>query len=203
MNPLTLFSFSLGAASLIGLLLAVLRDQRTPRALFKILCSAGFLLLALSLGLKTFFATWIFVGLSLSALGDVFLIFRSSKTFLFGLISFLLAHLAYILAFVQVATLSLWALALALSLAALWVRWLWPYLVGWRVPVLAYCLVIALMLFSALGVNNPVIRLGAILFVLSDVFVARQRFVAAGHLNPLVGLPLYYAGQYLLAWAIR
>ena len=70
-------------------------------------------------------------------------------------------------------------------------------------PVLVYCAVITLMLFTALGVNSPAIRLGAILFVLSDVFVARQRFVAPGHLNPLVGLPLYYAGQYLLAWALR
>jgi len=41
------------------------------------------------------------------------------------------------------------------------------------------------------------------LFYVSDIFVARQRFVARQHINRLVGLPLYYAGQFMIAFSIR
>ena len=34
-----------------------------------------------------------------------------------------------------------------------------------------------------------------------DLFVARQRFVAEAFINRLIGLPLYYAGQLLIAWS--
>ena len=33
----------------------------------------------------------------------------------------------------------------------------------------------------------------------SDIFVAEQRFVTEQALNRLLGLPLYYTGQFLLA----
>ena len=45
------------------------------------------------------------------------------------------------------------------------------------------------------------LRLGAVLFYLSDIMVARDRFVAPGFANRLVGLPLYFGGQLLLAWS--
>ena len=45
------------------------------------------------------------------------------------------------------------------------------------------------------------IPLGAALFIVSDVAVARQTFVQAAFANRLWGLPLYYGGQLLLAWA--
>jgi hypothetical protein len=44
--------------------------------------------------------------------------------------------------------------------------------------------------------------LGAILFYLSDLAVARHRFVKAEFLNRGIGLPLYYAGQVLIAMAV-
>jgi hypothetical protein len=40
---------------------------------------------------------------------------------------------------------------------------------------------------------------GAFSFYLSDIFVARQRFVTPSFFNRLAGLPLYYLGQFLLA----
>jgi hypothetical protein len=39
-------------------------------------------------------------------------------------------------------------------------------------------------------------------FYLSDLFVARQRFVAPAFANRLYGLPLYYLGQFLLAFSV-
>jgi hypothetical protein len=43
---------------------------------------------------------------------------------------------------------------------------------------------------------------GALSFYVSDVFVARQRFIKTEFLNRLVGLPLYYGGQFMLAFSV-
>src|SRR5512142_2547352 len=48
------------------------------------------------------------------------------------------------------------------------------------------------MLVLALGVANPLTRLGAALF---DLTVARDRFVRPGLATRVVGRPLYYTGQ--------
>jgi hypothetical protein len=39
-------------------------------------------------------------------------------------------------------------------------------------------------------------------FLLSDLFVARQRFVYQTFVNRLIGLPLYYQGQFQIASTI-
>jgi len=44
--------------------------------------------------------------------------------------------------------------------------------------------------------------LGAVLFYVSDICVARQAFVEKSYLNPLLGLPLYFGGQVLIAYSI-
>ena len=36
----------------------------------------------------------------------------------------------------------------------------------------------------------------------TDLFVARERFVVKSFTNKLVGLPLYYGGQFLLAFSV-
>ncbi|MCX8088291.1 MAG: lysoplasmalogenase [Meiothermus ruber] len=193
----------LGGLSLVGLLWAEWQSRRAARVLFKSLCSLGFLLFALGLGVEGWFAQLVLAGLVLSAVGDVLLLFGSSRAFLAGLGAFLLAHLAYLGAFVQVGTPSLGGLLLVLAMGYGWLRWLWPHLGGWKAPVLAYGVIISLMLWAGLGTARSEIWLGALLFYLSDLFVARQRFVVRQPLNPLLGLPLYYAAQYLLAWAAR
>ena len=43
---------------------------------------------------------------------------------------------------------------------------------------------------------------GALFFYISDIFVARNRFLKLEFFNRLIGLPLYYAGQFLLAFSI-
>jgi len=43
---------------------------------------------------------------------------------------------------------------------------------------------------------------GAILFYLSDLAVARHRFVHESFVNRVIGLPTYYLGQFLLALTI-
>ncbi|MBW2297136.1 MAG: lysoplasmalogenase, partial [Deltaproteobacteria bacterium] len=43
---------------------------------------------------------------------------------------------------------------------------------------------------------------GALSFYVSDLFVARDRFLKNESLNRLLGLPLYYGGQFLLAFSV-
>jgi uncharacterized membrane protein YhhN len=77
-------------------------------------------------------------------------------------------------------------------------------------PVVAYILVISAMLAAATNFGwvwrsaGPAAAMavsGALSFYLSDLFVARDRFVSTGIQNRYAGLPLYYAGQFLLAYS--
>ena len=73
-----------------------------------------------------------------------------------------------------------------------------------RGPVIAYLLAIGLMVSIAGGAAtfSPSLLVAALLFAVSDVLVARQRFVSPGIANRLVGLPLYYAAQVLFAMSV-
>lgn len=158
-----------------------------------------------------------FAGLVLAALvcclaGDILLAFEAPRAFLAGLVSFLLGHAIYAAAFFMTASIGGWTamatVGLILAGSIIW-RWLSPHLNGMAVPVLAYIVVISVMVVGALGITGnsnlpPAVRLGipcgAALFYLSDLFVARQRFVGNSPVNRWVGLPLYYAAQFLLAF---
>jgi uncharacterized membrane protein YhhN len=175
----------------------------------KTLASAGFLALALSLdATRTAYGQVVLAALVLCALGDVLLISRHARAaFLAGLGSFLLGHLAFAAAFlvrgVEPLAAAGAALALALFAAGAW-RWLGPHVRGgMRGPVLAYlvaiCAMTALAAGAALAADMPRLLLGALAFLVSDLFVARERFVTSGPANRLVGLPLYYTGVVLLA----
>ena len=43
---------------------------------------------------------------------------------------------------------------------------------------------------------------GAVLFFVSDLAVARDRFIARTFANKAWGLPLYFSGQLLIAWSL-
>jgi uncharacterized membrane protein YhhN len=133
------------------------------------------------------------------AAGDALLLSRRPRAFLAGIGAFLLTHVAYAVAFAPAARVSV-PLAAALALVALGViRWLWPHLGTFRLPVVVYAVAITAMLLLALGLHRSVVRLGAALFYLSDLAVARDRFVRHQLANRVVGLPLYDAAQVLLA----
>jgi YhhN family len=74
-----------------------------------------------------------------------------------------------------------------------------PHLAELRAPVVVYAAANSDMVLLAFGVASPLARLGAALFYASDLDVARDRFVQPCVANRVVGLPLYYAGQVLLA----
>ena len=176
--------------------------------LFKPLASLCFIALALHSGaLAGGYGRWLLAGLVLCMAGDVFLISHHRRAFLAGLGSFLAGHLLYIVAFGQLpiaATASLWGLPAVLVLTLFSLRWLWPHLSGtMQLPVLAYIAAISAMLLVAAGcwgtAAGPWILAGAWAFAISDLAVARNQFVRRSMANRCWGLPLYYAGQLILA----
>ena len=160
------------------------------------------------------FYIFILLGLIFCLGGDVFLAIPSEKTFLFGLVSFLLGHVFYIIAFVCISQIVAWAdygALVVLGVSAVVYLYLRPHLGKMVWSVLAYVVVISLMVIGAWAVfNNPnlpqsgrnMVLAGAILFYLSDLFVARDRFLKRDPANRFIGLPMYYDGQYLLAFSV-
>ncbi len=204
-------------ASLIALVLSERIGSRRGRYVSKPLASAAFIVTAIALGTAdaSSYGTWILVGLVLGAAGDVALMFEGERAFLAGLGSFLLGHVAYVIAFAAVTPLAAWATPLTLvplAGAGAVTYWLWPHLGKMRIPVLCYVTVITLMAIGALSAQTDaralldatharLLTAGALLFFASDVAVAREKFVAGGWLNRAWGLPAYYGGQLLLAWS--
>lgn len=182
------------------------------RAPLKVTASTGFIIVALGAGaLDDTYGRWILVGLGLSWIGDAALLGRSDRAFLVGLGAFLLGHLAYVTAFLSV-DLDVTTPGILFGLAWLAAisqvaRWLTPHVTGrMRAPVSAYITVISVMVVLAgpagVGRESLLVPLGALAFAVSDIAVARDRFVGGGVVNRLWGLPLYYAGQLLLALSV-
>jgi uncharacterized membrane protein YhhN len=199
-----------GAACVV-LVAALLLDHTATGAVAKLVASSAFVLLAVRGGARdSRYGRLILAGLALSWFGDAFLIGASRRWFLFGLTSFLLAHIAYITAFVVAGVDRRWAVAAAapVVLAAAGVLfWLQPYLpppLAW--PVRFYTAVISLMVIAAFGTRGagatPLIAIGASLFYLSDLSVAALRFTEPAMPTFTLGLPLYYGGQLCLAFSV-
>ena len=192
----------------VAWLLAAEHRGSPARNVAKPLASAGFLLVAVAgEAADTGFGRWVLVGLVLAAVGDVLLLGSRSAAFVGGLGAFLLAHVAYSVGFGVRGVAGAGVAAIPFGLLALVVlRWLDPHVSGsLRGPVVAYAIAISVM--GALAVATAAaewdwrLPAGALLFLASDVAVARNRFVTPGFQNKVWGLPAYYAGQLLLAWA--
>jgi uncharacterized membrane protein YhhN len=156
----------------------------------------------------------VLAGLLLCLGGDVFLALPQRRMFLYGLICFLLGHLFYILGFFYVARTNQWTWIGLVTVFVISFRvyvWLLPHLGAMKTPVLLYVIVITVMACGAWSVlGSPQLALpgrimlfaGALSFYFSDIFVARDRFIHKGFLNRLMGLPMYYIGQFLLAFSV-
>jgi uncharacterized membrane protein YhhN len=171
-------------------LVAAERTHHPARYVAKPVASAAFIVAGLHA------PPLILIGLVLGALGDVALLFE--RGFLPGLVAFLFGHLAYVAAFPPH---DAWLIPPALAgLGAL--AWLWPHLGKLRVPVIAYVAAIVAMVGGALATNHHILWIGSIAFFASDLSVARDKFVERAWMNRVWGLPAYYGGQLLIAWAI-
>jgi uncharacterized membrane protein YhhN len=157
---------------------------------------------------------WIEAGLALSLAGDVALMWPQG--FIPGLVAFLLAHLAYIVAFssgVGFARHKLPFVAYA-AVAAAVLSLLWPHVdSALRAPVLAYVVCLACMAAQALAwwllecpKPSPSLAAGAgraamggALFMVSDASLAIDKFMQPLPAAPLIVLSTYWIAQGLIA----
>jgi uncharacterized membrane protein YhhN len=140
------------------------------------------------------------VALVLSAAGDVFLML---DRFLPGLASFLLAHVAYVVAFALDGLDAGW-LGAGIAVAVVLVTAVGRPVVaavragddpGLAAPVAAYVGVISLMLLTAVGTGDPRAAIGAALFAGSDSLIAQERFVRRRPWQPLAIIVSYHVAQ--------
>ena len=194
-----------------ALLWAEFRHSQSARSVFKLVASTAFVAIALQLGApSTGYGRGILIALALSWIGDMLLLSGRSRVFLCGLLAFLLAHLAFAIAFLRC---PLDARVMGIVLVSMGVagmgvlRWLWPRLRRFYRPAVSVY-VAAIVAMSAVAFSVSVatgtwqIAAGALLFAISDIAVARNRFVSRGPANKAWGLPLYYAAQILLAMSV-
>jgi uncharacterized membrane protein YhhN len=153
---------------------------------------------------------WAFVvGLLLSLAGDVFLMLPQDL-FLQGLISFFLAHVAYVVGFALAGPEPV-LLAVGVVVVLLGVAFVGRPLVAkvkagdqaeMAVPVMAYMGVISLMVVFAFGAGNPFGIAGALSFYASDATLGWDRFAAKllnGHVLVMV---TYHVAQFLLVLSL-
>jgi uncharacterized membrane protein YhhN len=199
----------------VGLLVwSKLRGDRRQEYVLKPLSSALFVLVAL-LSLLTPSArpwyTWsITVGLLFGLGGDVALMFRRDRPFLIGLVLFLLGHLVYTVVWTVANGFhpqDIVSAAVLLVLSVVVYVYLRPGLGSMQVPVILYILIISLMVNRSISTfygdtftltQAWLVSMGAVLFWLSDLLLAINRFRRPLKWEPL-GLFLYYGGQLLIA----
>ena len=198
--------------ALCGLLVAEKVDSDKMRWATKPVASTAFIATAVLAGaLESPYGVAIAAGLVLSWWGDVLLIPRHrQRLFQLGIAAFLLGHVAYSVAFVTRGVERVWTLGAAVVMvvaAGVVLKWLWPHVgAEMKGAVLAYVVVISVMVALAVGTvaahGSPMILVGAVMFYLSDLSVARERFVERGFINRIWGLPFYYVAQLILAGTV-
>lgn len=177
----------------------------------KSLASAGFVLLYFCyLGEINLFSSAIFIALILAFIGDLLLLPQQQKHFFkLGILAFAAAHLAYIIAFsrllLDIEQLLISSL-ISLFLGVAVYYWLRSYLTTyfkWLVPVYLLLIGVMMTLGMAAGMNMGSYWLfcGSLGFAISDIFVARNRFINNQIINRLLGLPLYYGAQISIIFA--
>lgn len=155
---------------------------------------------------------WLVAALAASLAGDVLLL--PPGRFVPGLVAFLLAHLAYLVAFAQLPGSVPWLVA-GVVLAGIVVASVGRALVsaaarvGLAGPVAVYLVAICGMAIAATRTGLPAAVLGAWLFVASDSMLARGRFRAPSSGSPrgmtrlrVAVMATYHLGQLLLVAAL-
>jgi uncharacterized membrane protein YhhN len=203
----TLLLLAIGILSAGTYCLGLTLEQRRLSLVAKplpVLC----LLLWVLQGASGPYGRFVAAGLAISLVADILI----EVSFLAGLATFLVAHVAYIVAFTaeDLAWRPLHALPF-LAWGAGMLVFLWPRLGSMKWPVVAYVVVICTMMWRAAArLGGPTqgfaewsALVGAVLFAASDSLIALDRFHAPirGVRYPII--LLYWLGQWGIALSAR
>lgn len=199
----------------IALLIAELKERRWGQIIFKVCAATGFLVLAVCFGaVESQYGRFVLGGLIACAVGDVFLLSRNRPSFFrFGMLAFACGHVFYIFAANEIlrpdlsyqqtsltilfgiglGAVTFWKLKRSLPRDMIW-------------PVGIYTLIISVMLIRSFQTDmigaHVLIVPAALLFSISDIFVARDRFVSPSPKNAWIITPFYFGAQALFALSV-
>lgn len=206
------WTLAIAASAVLAILGAEVAGLRGLHYVFKPLTTLLILALAWRLpGARGTYRRWIAIGLALSLAGDVFLMLPFDG-FVFGLGSFLLAHLAYLVALrgrggwwrVR------WPVAIYTLVASLVLARLWPDLPNeLKLPVIVYVVALAGMAAQAASVwreradaSTRIAAIGGAFFVMSDALLALDRFSAPLPMASAWVLATYWIAQGCIARSV-
>jgi uncharacterized membrane protein YhhN len=194
----------------ISAALAISGEYRGPKRLTYIFKPLTLVLIILLAAIPKYPVTHLYRyliigGLVCSLVGDTFLLKKSR--FVQGLLSFLIAHILYIAAFVNASggRFSSWAAWLFVIHGGAMLRVLWPSLGKLKIPVVVYMLALLFMAVAAAswslqsGNGAYLVGIGGILFVISDSILAVDKFKQSFRSAQLLILVTYFAAQLLIA----
>ncbi len=210
--PLIVISFIAVTISAIIHIRAEYRGPRRNVYIFKPLTTSLIILTALLLpaSVPAPYKLLIILGLIFSLGGDIFLMLPNDR-FIFGLVSFLIGHIFYIVAFTRQTGFQLtpWVLGAYLLYGVVMLALLWPHLGSMQAPVVLYMLIILIMGWQAterwlmLGAVGALLAaVGALLFVISDSVLALDRFRGRFAAARAIVLCTYFAAQWLIALSV-
>ena len=171
-----------------------------------------FVWLYVSTGLQGL-ALWFGVGILFSLAGDVLLMISLDRMFIFGLLTFLFAHVAYIFGFQnELMSVTTWSVLLAVILFISAVRVTRRIVTAIRtkgqtrlvIPVVIYSTVITVMLYTAMTTLSNLtwkagasilVSMGAFLFYISDLILAWNKFVSPVKNGRILNIAAYHLGQ--------
>jgi uncharacterized membrane protein YhhN len=186
---------------------AVARGDRRTETWAKPAVLLSLIVAAATLGATaTAAGIWLLLALAFGLLGDIALLSDSLPRFTAGVGAFLVGHLAYLVCF---AVLGLtapgwsWVGLPVLAVALFVTRGVVPAThrtAGRRlsVPVAVYSVVIGAMLLGAWFTGEPLVALGASVFVASDAALSVDRFVRPVPSARLLVMVTYHVGQALI-----
>ncbi len=175
-----------------------------------------------SKGSDTRFSSIILIGLLLSIVGDIALMFRlpdkSNKImkvlFLIGLCFFFFAHISYIIAFsifngffTQDITVGIVAIILVIMLFAVYTS-KGDMSKSLRIPTFMYMSILGFMLTKALSTSlgsyfsdlqATIIVIGAVMFTMSDIILGFRTYVNNSIMLRIILLALYFPAQLMFA----
>lgn len=151
-------------------------------------------------------------ALVFSCMGDTLLILP--QFFVFGLVAFLIAHVSYVLTFYK--DIKVWnklknkriqaTILLVIIYLIIFYSSIQSKLFELKIPVITYMIIISLMFILALLRDAKSgyisVLIGALLFVISDSFLAIDKFVGHFYLASLVIMMSYLLAQFLIIYGL-
>ena len=153
---------------------------------------------------------FIVLGLLFSLFGDMFLIYPEQH-FKKGLITFLIGHICYIIAF-KVSSgvhFTTWIFLPIAIVGTVYLRIIIPYSGKMKIPIIIYIIIIVIMGWMALErlnyaptLGTALAAIGAVLFLISDAVLALNKFRKPFISSELIVLVTYFTAQWLLALSV-